>query len=88
MYHRHQNKCYPQRYLLAFFEAINSILAITNLLADNDITQICYCAQISLQNAAGNCSFSDNLTPLGIIFILLAMVDCINNLLINNILMF
>ena len=40
-----------------------SILAIVNLLAHNSIIQICYCCQISLQSAAVNCSFSDNLTP-------------------------
>ena len=51
-----------------------SILAVANLLAHNNISQICYCGQISLQSAAVNCSFSDNLTPLGVTFILLAMV--------------
>ena len=40
----------------------------------NDISQICYCAQISLQKATVNCSFCDNLTPLGVPFILLVMV--------------
>ena len=29
------------------------------LLAHNNISQICYCGQISLQSAAVNCSFSD-----------------------------
>ena len=41
------------------------ILAVANLLAHNTISQICYCSQISLQSAAVNCSFSNNLTPLG-----------------------
>ena len=53
---------------------LHSILAVANLLAHNNISQICYCGQISLQSAAVNCSFSDNLTPLGVTFILLAMV--------------
>ena len=39
-----------------------------------NLSQICYCGQISLQSAAVNCTFSDNLTPLGVTFILLAMV--------------
>ena len=29
------------------------------------ISQIYYCGQISLKSAEVNCSFSDNLTPLG-----------------------
>ena len=50
---------------------LHSILAIANLLAHNNKSQICYCGQISLQSAAVNCSFSDNLTLLGVTFILL-----------------
>ena len=38
------------------------------------ISQICYYGQILLQRAAVNCIFSDNLTPLGVTFIVLAMV--------------
>ena len=53
---------------------LHSILAVANLLAHNNKSQICYCGQISLQNAAVNCSFSDNLTPLWVPFVLLAMV--------------
>ena len=53
---------------------LHSILAIANLLAHNNISQICYCGQFSLQSAAVNCSFSDNLTFFGVTFILLAMV--------------
>ena len=53
---------------------LRSILAVANLPAHNNKSQICYCGQISLQSAAVNCSFSDNLTPLGVPFILLAMV--------------
>ena len=44
---------------------LHSILAVENLLAHNNKSQICYCVQISLQSAAVNCSFSDNLTHLG-----------------------
>ena len=53
---------------------LHSILAVANLLAHNNISQICYCGQISLQSAAVNCSFSANLTPLRVSFIMLAMV--------------
>ena len=48
---------------------LRSILAVANSLAQNNIRQICYCCQISLQSAAVNCSFSENLTPLGVPFI-------------------
>ena len=51
-----------------------SISAVANLLAHNDISQICYCGQISLQSAAVNWSFSDDLISLGVTSILLAMV--------------
>ena len=44
---------------------LHSILAVANLLAHNNKSQICYCGQISLQSAAVNCSSSDNLTFLG-----------------------
>ena len=47
---------------------LHSILAIAILLAHNNRSQICYCGQISLW------SFFDNLTPLGVAFILLEMV--------------
>ena len=53
---------------------LHSILAVANLLAHNNKSQICYCGQISLQSAAVNCSFLDNLKPLGVTYILLAMV--------------
>ena len=73
MYHPQQNKCYPKGvYLL--IQKLHSTLAVANLLAHNNISQICYCSQISLQSAAVNCSFSENLTLLGVTFILLAMV--------------
>ena len=35
-----------------------------------NISQICYCGKISLQSAAVNCGFSDNLIPLGVTFTL------------------
>ena len=44
---------------------LHSMLAVANLLAHNNISQICYCGQISFVSAAVNCSFTDNLTPLG-----------------------
>ena len=47
----------------------HSILAVANLLAHNNKSQICYCGQISLQSAA-----VFFLTPLGVPFILLAVV--------------
>ena len=64
MYLRQQNKCYPQAIYLPISKLL-SILTVANLLAHNNISQICYCGQISLQRTAVNCSFSDNLTPLG-----------------------
>ena len=45
---------------------LHSILAVANLLAHNNKSQICYCGQILLQSVAVNCSFSDNLTTLGV----------------------
>ena len=36
---------------------LHSISAITNLLAHNNISETCYCGQISLQSAAVNCYF-------------------------------
>ena len=38
-----------------------------------NINQISYCGQISLLSAAVNCSYSDNLIPLVVTFILLAI---------------
>ena len=58
---------------------LHSMLAVANLLAHNNKSQICYCGQISLQSAAVNCSFPDNLTPLEVTFILLAMVHLTNS---------
>ena len=51
-----------------------TLLAVANLLAHCNISWICYCGQISLQSATVNCSCSDNLTPLEVTSILLAMV--------------
>ena len=59
--------------ILPYFEAMLDFRRIANLLAHNNISQICYCGQISLQSATVN-SFSDNLTPLVVTFILLAIV--------------
>ena len=65
MYHRVGNKINgtPKGVYLSTSK-LHSILAMANLLAHNNISQFCYCGQISLQSAAVNCSFSDNLTPL------------------------
>ena len=62
------------------FSKLLSILPVAISLAHNNISQICYCGQISLQSAAVNCSFSENLTPFGVTFILLAMVLLISTL--------
>ena len=56
----------------SIFEATLDLAEVI-FFAHNNISQICFCGQISLQNAAVNCSFSDNLTPLGVTFISLAM---------------
>ena len=63
-YHLQQNKYYLQRCLPAHFEATLDLI-VANLLAHNNLSQICYFGQISLQSAAVNCSFSGNLTPFG-----------------------
>ena len=78
MYHHKQNKWYPKGFNFPISK-LHSILAVANLLAHNNKSQICYCGQISLQSAAVNCSFSDNLTPLGVTFILLAMVHILQD---------
>ena len=44
---------------------LHSILTGANLLAHNNISQICYYDQISFQSATVNSSFTDNLTTLG-----------------------
>ena len=74
IYHHQQNKCYPSKGVYLPISKLHSILAVANLLAHNNISHICYCGQISLQSAAVKCSFSNNLIPLGVTFILLAMV--------------
>ena len=53
---------------------LHSILAVAIYLSINNISQICYIGQISLQSAAVNCRFSYNLTPFGVTFILLVTV--------------
>ena len=57
----------PQTGLLAHFEA-SLDFTLANLLAHNNKSQISYFGQISLQSAAVNYIFSDNLTPLGVTF--------------------
>ena len=59
MYHRQQNKWYPKRCLLAHFEATLdfSRSSVANFLPHNNISQICYCGQNSLQSNAVNLSF-------------------------------
>ena len=65
----------PQRYLLAHFE-ITLDFSPVNLLAHNNISQICYCGQISLQSAAVNCSLFWLSDIFGVvIFILLVMAQ-------------
>ena len=61
------------------FQSYTLFNTVENLLANNNISQICYCGQISLQSAAVNCSFSNKLTPFGVASILLAMVHDENN---------
>ena len=58
---------------------LHSILAVANLLAHNNksnllVKEYCYCGQIWSQSAAVNCIFSDGLSPLGVPFILQAVV--------------
>ena len=72
-------ECYQINGVFLPIFKLSSILAMANLLAHNNISQICYCSQDSLQKDTVNCSFSDNLTPLGETFILLAMVRLIKN---------
>ena len=57
-----------------FRSYIHSILAVSNLFAHYNISQISYCRHISLQSAAVNCSISGNVTPFGVALILLTMV--------------
>ena len=72
-------KCYPTNGVYLPISKVSSILAVANLLAHNNISQICYRGQDSLQSDTVHCSFSDNLTPLEVTFILLAMVRLIKN---------
>ena len=70
----------PDKSVYLPISKLHSILAEANLLVHNNISQICYCGQISLQSAAVNLSFPDNLTPLGVTLILLAMVQFMRQL--------
>ena len=47
----------PHKGVYFIISKLHSILAVANLLAHNNISQICYCSQISLQSAAVNCIF-------------------------------
>ena len=47
----------PKVFFYLPISRLHSILAVVNLLAHNNKSQICYCGQISLQSAAVNCSF-------------------------------
>ena len=78
MYNQQQSKWYPKGVYLPISK-LHSILAVANLLAHNNISQICYCGQISLQSTAVNCTFSDNLRPLEVTFISLAMIQHLLN---------
>ena len=51
MYHRQQNKCYPQWCLLAHLDVTLDFNS-SEFNARNNMSQICYCGQISLQSAA------------------------------------
>ena len=57
---------------------LHLILPVANLLSHNNSNL--FCGQNSLQSAAVNCSFSHNLTRLGVAFILLAMEHGTSNL--------
>ena len=58
----------PPKGVYLLISKLHSILAVANLLAHNNKSQICYWGQISLQSAAVF------LTHLGVTFILLAIV--------------
>ena len=64
----------PKMFTRPFRSYTRFYFTVANLLAHNNKSQICYCGQISLQSAAVNCSFTDNMTDLrGVLFILLVM---------------
>ena len=67
MYYRQQDNVTPKGVYLPISK-LHSILDIANLFFHNNISQICYCGQISsqLECCSYNCSFSDNLTLLGV----------------------
>ena len=58
MFHRRKINVTPRGVCLPISK-LHSILAVANLLAHNNKSQICYCGQITLQSAAVNCSFSN-----------------------------
>ena len=65
------------------FSNLHTIVAEANLLAHNNMSQNYYFSKISFQSAAVNCCFFNNLTALGVAFILLAMAPYVLNE-INN----
>ena len=73
MYHRQPNINVTSKSVYLPFSKIHMILDVANLLAHNNINQICYSGQILVQSAVLDSNFSDNLTPLGVTFILLAI---------------
>ena len=60
--------------LLAYSEATLDLRRGQFILAHDNVSQICYCGQILLENFEVNYSFCDNLTPLGVTVFLLEMV--------------
>ena len=59
--------------LLAHFEPTLDF-SHSEFTCHNNISQICNLGQISLRNSALNSSCSDNMTPLGVLFLLLRVV--------------
>ena len=64
MYHYQKNKWYLP------ISKLHSILAVANLLAHDNISQICYCSQIHYKDQQLTAVL---LTTMGVLFILLAM---------------
>ena len=67
-YHRQQNLCF-HKVVYLFISKLHSILAVANLLARNNIRQICCCGQISF-----GLQFSGNLTSMGVTVITQVMI--------------
>ena len=73
MCHRQQNKCYPKGTYLSISK-LHSILAVANLLAHNKKIKFVTAVKFHYRVLQLTAVFSDYLTPLGVPFILLAMV--------------